>query len=159
MDVLSLSWWEYFLIGLLVGLVFVLVIWIVMGVKLHKAKKRERRETERYKAMLSQRMELESEGLGKLKSENEDLKRQNQTLSVSLQTMSQKPGRKELVRLQVYQRAIERLMINSPGFGPAWQAALMESEEEFSKTFTGTIPFLRKFIPSKSDASLIEDDK
>lgn len=147
------------MIGLSVGIIATIVVLIVMAVKLHKVKKEAKREIEKYKSMLSNRMELENEGLNKLKAENEALRRENQNLSVSYQTMSQKPGRKELVKLQVYQKAIDRLMINSPGFGSAWQAALMESEEEFSKTYRGTIPFLRKFIPTKTDATLIDDEK
>ena len=59
----------------------------------------------------------------------------------------------------VYQTAAERLIMNSPGFAPVWQAALKESEEEFKKTFLGLTPYLRKHISTKaSDAVLIEDD-
>ena len=103
-------------------------------------------------------MEIESEGIEKLKKNNEELKTQNENLRISLQTMSQKPGRKEMERLQVYQKAVDRLTINSPGFGPAWQAALKESEEEFSKTYSGVLPFIRRVIPGKTNAQLMDSE-
>lgn len=150
--------WQYLLLGLGIGLFIALVVWIVMAFKKRSIKKSSESELAKYKEMLTQRMELESEGMNKLKKENESLKSANENLRVSLQTMSQKPGKREVARLQVYQTAVDRLTINSPGFGPAWQAALKESEEEFSKTLSGTIPFLRKYVPNKTDAQLIEED-
>ena len=150
--------WQYLLLGLSIGLFVALVLWVVMAIKRRAIKKASELEILKYKNMLSQRMELESEGMEKLRKENESLKSANENLRISLQTMSQKPGKREIARLQVYQTAVDRLTINSPGFGPAWQAALKESEEEFSKTLSGAIPFLRKFIPNKTDAQLIEED-
>ena len=93
----------------------------------------------------------------RLKSENEKLKKENENLRISIQTYSQKPGRKELQRLQVYQTAVDRLIINSPGFGAAWQAALKDSEIEFEKTYIGVQPFIKKLIPMKTDAAVIKE--
>ena len=150
--------WQFLLLGLGIGLLVAAVLWVVMTFKRISAQKKSDSEIAKYKEMLAQRMELESEGMAKLKKENEELRSANENFRVSLQTMSQKPGKREIARLQVYQTAVDRLTINSPGFGPAWQAALKESEDEFSKTLSGTIPFLRKFIPNKTDAQLIEED-
>ena len=69
-----------------------------------------------------------------------------------------KPGRKEMQRLQILQKAADRLTLNSPGFGPVWQAALKESEDEFQKIYTGFIPFIKRYIPGRSDAELIDAD-
>jgi hypothetical protein len=110
-------------------------------------------------------MDLESEGLSKLKEQNEELKKQNENLRITMNTYSQKPGRKELARLQVYQLAVDRLTINSPGFGAAWQAALKESEDEFQKTYVGVQPFIKRLIPTKTEANVLprtvdtEDDR
>ena len=46
----------------------------------------------------------------------------------------QKEHAKEIARIQVYQKAVDRLKVNRTGFGAAWQAALKESEDEFEKT-------------------------
>lgn len=148
-----------FIVGLIVGLAVAVVLAVALLSKGASAKKEAKAEVEKYKRMLQDRMELESDGLTKLKGEVEELKKQNENLRISLNTMSQKPGRKEMQRLDVYQTAAERLSINSPGFAPVWQAALKESEAEFRKTFLGLTPYLRKHISTKtSDAVLIDND-
>ncbi len=148
--------WKDFFIGLGSGCIVALIVWFVYIMKLHLAKKKGESDIKKLKEMLTSRMEIESDGITKLKNENEELKRFNENLRVSLQTMSQKPGRKEIERLQVYQKAVDRLTINSPGFGAAWQAALKESEEEFSRTYSGVIPFIRRVIPGKTNAQLMD---
>ena len=148
---------ENILYGLAAGLIVALIIYIVMAVKLKGAKSAAEKENARLRQMLSDRMELESEGVARLKKENEELRKNNENLRISMQTYAQKPGRKELQRLTVYQTAVDRLIINSPGFGAAWQAALKESEDEFEKTYTGVQAFIRKMIPLKTDAQLISE--
>ncbi len=156
---------ESFLIGLGIGVVLAIVLVVVMSVKRHKEILAANKETERLKRMLTDRMDLESEGLSKLKEQNEELKKQNENLRITMNTYSQKPGRKELARLQVYQLAVDRLTINSPGFGAAWQAALKESEDEFQKTYVGVQPFIKRLIPIKTEANVLprmvdtEEDK
>lgn len=148
---------DKFLIGLGSGLLFALIVFMIMEIKLRNAKSTAKAENTKLKSMLTDRMEIESEGINKLKSENETLKKENENLRISIQTYAQKPGRKELQRLQVYQTAVDRLIINSPGFGAAWQAALKESESEFEKTYIGVQPFIRKLIPMKTDATVIKE--
>ncbi len=148
--------WKDFFVGLGAGCAIALIIWFIYMIRLHLAKKRGEGDVQKLKDMLTSRMEIESDGVSKLKAENEELKKYNENLRVSLQTMSQKPGRKEIERLQVYQKAVDRLTINSPGFGAAWQAALKESEEEFSKTYSGVIPFIRRVIPGRTNAQLMD---
>lgn len=156
--VVFMTSWKDFFIGLGSGLAFALIIWLIYMLRLHIEKKKGKSEISKLKDMLTSRMEIENDGINKIKSENEELKKFNENLRVSLQAMSQKPGRKEIERLQVYQKAVDRLTINSPGFGPAWQAALKESEEEFSKTYSGVIPFIRRVIPGKTNAQLMDAD-
>ena len=86
----------------------------------------------------------------------EELKKVNENLRVSLMALRDKPGRKEMQRLQVLQKAADRLTLNSPGFGPVWQAALKESEEEFQKVYSGFIPFIKRHIPRPTDAEVID---
>ena len=148
-----------FVVGLIVGLAVAVVLSVALLSKSSAQKKAAKEEVEKYRRMLQDRMELESEGLNKLKEENAELKKQNENLRISLNTMSQKPGRKEMQRLDVYQTASERLSMNSPGFAPVWQAALKESEKKKKKTFLGLTPYLRKHISTKaSDAVLISND-
>ncbi|MDD4572972.1 MAG: hypothetical protein PHR69_02025 [Sphaerochaeta sp.] len=146
---------QNFLIGLGIGVVLAIVLVVVMSINRHKEMLQEKKETERLRRMLNDRMDLESDGLAKLKEDNEELKKQNENLRISLNTYSQKPNRKEMARLHVYQLAVDRLTINSPGFGAAWQAALKESEEEFQKTYVGVQPFIKRLIPMKTDANVL----
>ncbi|MGI6432302.1 MAG: hypothetical protein ACOXZ4_00310 [Sphaerochaetaceae bacterium] len=144
------------LIGVAIGLAPMLIILIVQSVKNATKTKEHKHEIARLKAMVTDRMDLESEGLTKLKSEIAVLKEQNENLRITIRTYSQKPGRREVGRLQVFQQAADRLTINSPGFGAAWQAALKESEAEFEKTFHGLQPFIRRVIPLKNtDAHIV----
>ncbi|MFA5570263.1 MAG: hypothetical protein ACOX0W_08490 [Sphaerochaetaceae bacterium] len=145
------------IIGVAIGLVPMLVLLIIQYVKHSTKVKEHKAEISRLKAMVTDRMDLESEGLSKLRDEVKDLKAENENMRITIHTYSQKPGRKEIARLQVYQQAADKLTINSPGFGAAWQSALKESEEELQKTFTGLQPFIKKIIPLKSATPSIED--
>ncbi len=147
---------ENILIGVAIGVTPMIIILIIQLVKYKQREKLHIQEIQKLKGMVTDRMDLESDGLSKLKGQVEELKTQNENLRISLRTYSQKPGRREVSRLQVYQQAADRLTINSPGFGAAWQAALKESEDEFEKTFYGVQPFIKKVIPLKSsDAKVV----
>ena len=146
------------LIGLGIGIVVALVVYLWQVIKSHSLKKKQDAEITRLKGLLADRMDLESDGLAKLRKENEELKAANENLRVTNASLAQKPGRAEVQRLQVYQTAIDRLVINSPGFGAAWQSALKESEEEFAKIYTGTQAFWKKVLPGKTSAKLLEKD-
>ena len=148
---------DKFLIGLGSGLLLALIVFMIMEIKLRSVKSTAKADNDKLKSMLTDRMEIESEGITRLKSENEKLKKENENLRISIQTYAQKPGRKELQRLQVYQTAVDRLIINSPGFGAAWQSALKDSEIEFEKTYIGVQPFIKKLIPMKTDAAVIKE--
>jgi hypothetical protein len=147
------------LIGVAIGFTPMLVLLIIQLTKTSQKQKEHALQVSKLKAMLTDRMDLESDGISKLKEDINELKTQNENLRISLRTYSQKPGRKEMARLQVYQQAADRLTINAPGFGAAWQAALKDSEAEFEKSFYGVQPFIKKVIPLKnSDAKMIDRD-
>jgi hypothetical protein len=146
------------LIGLGVGLVIALIVYIWQKIGKNEIEKKSKEEITRLKGMLADRMDIESEGLNKLKAENEELKKANENLRITNANLMQKPGRAEVNRLHIYQQAVDRLVINSPGFGAAWQSALKESEEEFAKTYTGTQAFWKKILPGKTNAKLITNN-
>ncbi len=146
------------LIGLGIGLVIALIVYIWQKIGRGDAEKKSKREIARLKGLLADRMDIESEGVTKLKKENEELKKANENLRITNANLAQKPGRAEVQRLHIYQQAVDRLVINSPGFGAAWQSALKESEEEFAKTYTGTQAFWKKVLPRKTNAKLIQSD-
>ena len=146
------------LIGLGIGLVIALIVYIWQKIARGDADRKNKAEIARLKGMLADRMDIESEGLNKIKAENEELKKANENLRITNASLMQKPGRAEVNRLHIYQQAVDRLVINSPGFGAAWQSALKESEEEFAKTYTGAQAFWKKVLPGKTNAKLIENN-
>ena len=146
------------LIGLGSGLVIALIVYIWQRMARNDADRKNKAEIARLKNMLADRMDLESEGLNRLKAENEELKKANENLRITNANLANKPGRAEVQRLHIYQQAVDRLTINSPGFGAAWQSALKESEDEFAKTYTGTQAFWKKVLPGKTNAKLISQD-
>ena len=147
------------LIGLGVGLIIAFIVYIWQKLGKNEIEKKNKEEIAKLKNMLADRMDIESEGLKKVKEENEQLKKMNENLRVTNATLMQKPGRAEVQRLQVYQRAVDRLVINSPGFGAAWQSALKESEEEFESTYNGTQAFWKKILPGRTNAKLIQNSE
>jgi len=146
------------LIGLGSGLVIALIVYIWQRMARNDADRKNKAEIARLKNMLADRMDLESEGLNRLKAENEELKKANENLRITNANLANKPGRAEVQRLHIYQQAVDRLTINSPGFGAAWQSALKESEDEFAKTYTGTQAFWKKVLPGKTNAKLISQE-
>ncbi len=147
---------QEFFIGLGIGIVAAAMIALYSSTRIGRIRKENKEEVAKLKDMLSMRMELESEGLRKVKEENEELKKINENLRVSLMAMREKPGRKEVQKLQIMQKAVDRLMLNSPGFATAWQVAMHDSEEEFQKMYSGIIPFIKRHIPGKSEAQLVD---
>ena len=146
------------LIGLGIGLIIAIIVYIWQSISKREIDNKGKAEIARLKGLLADRMDIESAGLNKLKAENEELKKANENLRVTNATLAQKPGRAEVQRLQVYQKAVDRLIINSPGFGAAWQSALKESEDEFEQIYSGTQAFCKKILPGRTNAKLIEKD-
>ena len=147
---------QEFFIGLGIGLVVAAVIALYSSARAVRIRKDKDQEIAKFKDMLAARMELESDGLRKVKDENEELRKANENLRVSLMAMRDKPGRKEVQKLQIMQKAVDRLMLNSPGFATAWQVAMHDSEEEFQKMYSGLVPFIKRHIAGKSEAQLVD---
>ena len=147
---------QQFFIGLGIGIAIAAVVALYFSVRVGKVRKEKEAEVQKYKTMLSDRMELESDGLRKVKVENEELRKANENLRVSLLVMREKPGRKEVQKLQIMQKAVDRLTLNSPGFATAWQVAMHDSEEEFQRMYSGIVPFIKRHIAGKSEAQLVE---
>lgn len=146
------------LIGLGIGLIIAIVVYIWQLITRKDKEKTSQKEITKLKQMLTDRMDLEADGLKNIKTELEEMRKQNENMRITIGTLRQKPGRAEVQRLHVYQQAVDRLTINSPGFGAAWQAALKESEEDFKKNYIGTQAFIRKVLPLKTNAKLIDSE-
>ena len=76
--------WHDFFIGLAIGLGVTAIVWIIYLFKVRSTRIKGEVEVRKYKDMLTSRMEIESEGVEKLKRSNEELKTQNENLRISL---------------------------------------------------------------------------
>ncbi len=137
--------WITFFIGLGIGLfiAFILFVLRIREKNIHK------RELEGLRKIISQKMDIEAESLMAMRDETKKIKTENENLRISVQTLSQNPSKKELIQLEIYQRALDKLSVMSPGFAPAWQTALQEVEIEIEESKTGVRPLLRKLMPKK----------
>ena len=142
-----------FFIGLYIGL----FISIVIYVKSLFDKRKLKRELNELRKHLHTKLEIDSEANEKTREDFEFFKTANENLRITVQALSQKPGRRELKQLHLYQKAIDLMMQRVPGFAPAWQNALKEGELEIQKTEKGFIPFLRRLITPASFREIEED--
>ena len=76
------------------------------------------------------------------------MREQNETLRVNLSTVQQKSGKAELRRLEVTEAAISVMREQAPGFAPAWEKALRESEDDYVAAEGGLKKLMRKVVPS-----------
>lgn len=139
-------------IGLLIGLVVAIVVAAILLLQKVAQKRMMNKKMEDLKATLANRMDIESSGVGKIKDDLEGLRKENENMRITLSTLDQKAGRKEIKRLQVYQIALDKLVVSSPGFAPAWQTAVQEAELMVKEATMGSIPLIGKYIAGKSSA-------
>ena len=98
---------------------------------------RARGELSRFRRHLSDRLEIESEAMRKMKHEVENLKKENESLRVKVNALNEQPERKLQRDLEIYARAEKRMLINVPGFAPAWETAKSEAHNELSEEEAG----------------------
>lgn len=110
-----------------------------------------KKELQEYKEHLNRQMKITNQGSKALEDELTKLKKESENLRVSLQTMSQKPGRAEIRLLNIYDGALRKMMLRAPGFSSAWEMSLQESEREYEENEKGFKSIIKKvFGPSLS---------
>lgn len=95
---------------------------------------------------LHDQMEITQEGSKKLKDELEALRAQNENLRVSIKSWQQKPDRKELRALQVYDHALRELLASAPGFASYWENAVREAEATAEAMDRGLMASARRLL-------------
>lgn len=129
-----------------------ILIWILTRSAWVKKVNEAKKETKDLKQTLNQRMELENDGLTTLKTQIEKLKKENESLRISVNALAAKPGRREMLKFEVYSKAIEKLTISNTGFAPLWASAVKEVESEASSdSLLSKIPFVNKLIGSSEN--------
>ena len=142
-----------FFIGLYLGIAGCLFFYIQGKVKARRLKK----EIDKLKQHIQIKLDIEAEENERKKHTIEELKKESENLRISLQEYMQKPGRKELRQLHLYQRAVEILTEKAPGFAQSWLSALKDGEEEMKKSERGVVPFIRRLLPGNSTRTTVLD--
>ncbi|THB78753.1 MAG: hypothetical protein D6B25_03375 [Desulfobulbaceae bacterium] len=141
--------------GLILGLVFCIVIYIRGFLR----RKELAKEVDRLRAHLHTKLEIDSSENERRKAELDRLKQERDNLRITVQSLNQKPGRKEIRQYFVYQTALDIMFEKAPGFAPAWQITLKEAEGLFEKSEKGVVPLLKRLMPTTPDKQAEEFEK
>ena len=109
----------------------------------------------RYKKLLSDKLEVEAEATQNARKERDSLKVENENLRTRVTQLSEKSDGKLQRELEILARAEKSMMINAPGFAPAWENAKSQAAEEVTEEDKGNaLPkrIFRKFFGGKSEA-------
>lgn len=111
-----------FAFGFYLGLIFVIILlynyWRLKG------------ELSRFRRHLSDKLEIEAETMKKIKLDQESLRQTNEALRIKVNALNELPDRKLQRDLEVYARAEKKMLIQVPGFAPAWETAKAEAHTE-----------------------------
>ena len=141
--------------GLAVGIVFCVVIYIRGFLRRRELAK----EVERLRTHLHTKLEIDSSDNERRKQELGRLKQERDNLRITVQSLNQKPGRKEIRQYFLYQTTLDMMFEKAPGFAPAWQVTLKEAESLFEKSEKGVVPLLKRLMPTNIDKQAEEYEK
>jgi hypothetical protein len=106
--------------------------------------KRHEAELSALRMHLHTRMEIDAEGLRRLKHQNERLKKIVQNLRITNHTLNTAPEQAELRLLYVYDRAIRLMERKYPIFVPTWRSMVAHAEREIRNTDQGFAAMVRR---------------
>ncbi len=141
--------------GLAIGLLFSLFI----AVRSYLRRREITREVKRLRTHLHTKLEIDSEENERRKQELDNIKKERDNLRISVQSLNQKPGRKEIRQYYIYQTALDMMFEKAPGFAPAWQITLKEAELLFEKSEKGVFPLLKRLMPTTPGKQIAEYEK
>jgi hypothetical protein len=129
------------------GLLMGLAVAVFMTISAWQRRRGIEQELRRLHSHLHDHMEITQEGAKQIKTELEQLRLENENLRVTLQSWKQKPDRRELHMLLVYDDAVRRVVTTVPGFSAYWENALKEAEESLARADRGLVAFARRILP------------
>ncbi|AGF78464.1 hypothetical protein UWK_01913 [Desulfocapsa sulfexigens DSM 10523] len=141
--------------GLAIGLFFCLFI-MIRG---YLRRRELRKEVTKLRTHLHTKLEIDSEENERRKQKYEILKQERDNLRITVQSLNQKPGRKEIRQYYLYQTALDMMFEKAPGFAPAWQITLKEAESLFEKSERGVVPLLKRLMPTSPDKQIEQYEK
>ena len=141
--------------GLALGILFVIIIYVRGFLR----RRELTQEIARLRTHLHTKLEIDSKENERRKQEIEILKQERDNLRITVQSLNQKPGRKEIRQYYIYQTALDLMFEKAPGFAPAWQITLKEAENLFEKSERGVVPLLKRLMPTSPDKQVAEYEK
>jgi len=132
----------------------IVVGWFLSFIKSRFEVAKYKKEIKEYKEHLNRQMKITNEGTKSQEDELNKLKKENENLRISVQTLGQKPGRAELRLLNIYDQAIRKMQMRAPGFSSAWEMSLQEAESEYEANERGFKSIIKRvFKPSLSQST------
>ncbi len=141
------------------GLAIGLVVCVIIYLRGYLRRRELAKEVDRLRAHLHTKLEIDSTENERRKNDMERLKQEKDNLQITVQSLNQKPGRKEIRQYYVYQTALDIMFEKAPGFAPAWQITLKEAENLFDKSEKGVVPLLKRLMPTTPDKQAEEYEK
>ena len=141
--------------GLLLGALFCCVIYVRGFLRRRELS----REINRLKTHLHTKLEIDSADNERRKQELIALRQERDNLRITVQSLNQKPGRKEIRQYYIYQTALDIMFEKAPGFAPAWQITIKEAERLFEKSEQGVVPLLKRLMPTSTNQQVEEYEK
>ena len=143
-----------FTLGLLLGLIF-----FGLSCSAHFKTKLEFR---RYRKLLGDKMEVESQHLETIRKDKEQLSKENENLRIKSAQSASTPAQQLERELEILARAEKQMVVNAPGFAPAWENAKTQALAEIEEEERGaTLPkriFKKFFGASKAIADTSDAD-
>lgn len=103
-------------------------------------------EVTRLRRHIHDHMEISHEGSEQRKRELEQLRKENENLRVAIKSWQQKPDRRELRLLLIYDRALRQVSATAPGFSAHWENAVREAEQEQEQMDRGLLALARRLV-------------
>jgi MFS superfamily sulfate permease-like transporter len=159
MDTFSFS---SLLIGLGIGVLLCIVIWIQGRIRMNMKIKTYVEENAQLKSHLNTQMNISAKGNQAVQNDLNAQRKTIDNLKSTISSLKEKPGRDKLHVLYVYDKAIHIMFEKHPGFATMWAGVLKEAETEIEKAETGILPLVRKVFkpsPPMVSAKNIEQDE
>lgn len=118
--------------------------WFLSYIKSRFEIRTHKKELQAYKEHLDRQMKITAEGNKHLEREMYDLKKVNENLQATVNTLSNKPGRAEIKLLNIYDATLRKMMQKAPGFSGAWEVSLQEAEKDYEESEKGLKTIVRK---------------
>ncbi len=141
--------------GLALGGIFCIIIFIRGFLRRRELSA----EVSRLRNHLHTKLEIDSGENERRKNEIEKLKQERDNLRITVQSLNQKPGRKEIRQYYIYQTALDMMFEKAPGFAPAWQITLKEAERVFDDSEKGVVPLLKRLMPTNTTKQVEQYEK